>query len=134
MDTLFYDGQCSLCAAEISKLNVARGDSLRLVDIHTVTTTSADGPLANGPDMGDPSKDQLLRVLHLRRADGLWLSGADANVAAWEGTSQERLFKVLRWPILRPTVDLVYHWWAKWRYRRLYGKQYKETPYASHKS
>lgn len=112
-DTLYYDGRCSLCAAEIESLRRARDGSLALVDIH-----AADGDL--------PPRDLLLRTLHLRRADGQWLTGADANVAAWEGTDRGRLLRVLRWPVLRRAVDAVYALWARWRYRRLYGAQYRE--------
>jgi predicted DCC family thiol-disulfide oxidoreductase YuxK len=120
VDTLFYDGQCPLCAGEIQQLRETRGASLELVDIHKLKTV----PEAH------PSKDQLLRVLHLRRADGSWLTSADANVAAWEGTRQGRILTALRWPIIRPVADLVYALWARWRYRRLYGKQFAESSHA----
>jgi predicted DCC family thiol-disulfide oxidoreductase YuxK len=110
-DTLFYDGQCPLCAAEISRLREVRGSGLRVADIH-------DTPLNDTA----PDRDTLLRTLHLRRADGSWLTGADANVAAWEGTRQGRWLRILRWRPIRPVVDLVYAWWAAWRYHRLYGR------------
>ena len=109
-DTLYYDGRCSLCAAEIASLAQVRGASLNLVDIHGEQDRAGD----------TPSRDTLLRTLHLRRADGAWLTGADANVAAWEGTTRGRLLRILRWPVLRPVVDIVYARWARWRYRRLY--------------
>jgi len=117
-DTLFYDGECSLCAAEIRSLKEARGDSLALVDIHAAKDMPVD-------------RDTLLRVLHLQRSDGTWVTGADANVAAWEGTPRAGLLKVLRWPLLRHGVDLVYRAWAWWRYRRLYGAQYREEQHAA---
>ena len=113
-DTLYFDGQCPLCAGEIKHLREKRGDALALVDIHT---------LPEGSELDDvgPGSDVLLRTLHLRRADGQWLTGADANVAAWEGTRQGRFMRALRWPVLRPIVDVIYRLWAQWRYRRLYG-------------
>lgn len=107
-DTLYYDGRCPLCASEIASLGRVRGNALMLVDIH-----DSDGDT--------PPRDALLRTLHLRRADGEWLTGADANVAAWEGTARGRVLRVLRWPVLRGIVDVVYARWAHWRYRRLYG-------------
>lgn len=112
-DTLYYDGRCPLCAAEIAQLRERRGDALQLVDIHAVDSEATPNDL--------PAQDTLLRTLHLRRANGAWLTGADANVTAWEGTARGRLLRILRWPILRPVVDRVYHYWALWRYRRLYG-------------
>jgi predicted DCC family thiol-disulfide oxidoreductase YuxK len=111
-DTLYYDGQCPLCSAEIEALHTARGEALRLVDIHSLPAATSDLPAA----------DALLRTLHLRRGDGQWLRGADANAAAWEGTLRGRLLRVLRWPLLRLPVDAAYAGWARWRYRRLYGR------------
>ncbi|MEE4278740.1 MAG: DCC1-like thiol-disulfide oxidoreductase family protein [Halieaceae bacterium] len=154
-DTLFYDGRCPLCADEIEALRRIRGDELALVDVHSLPR--GQGPAAaagNGPDddavahmaLADcdgtcdadapaaagspfvPAQDRLLRSLHLRRADGSWLTGADANVAAWEGTGRGRLLTVLRWPLLRHVVDLAYAVWAYWRYYRLYGRQFEQEP------
>lgn len=110
-DTLYYDGQCPLCNAEIERLREVRGDALRVADIHEST-----------PEGDAPDRETLLKTLHLRRADGSWLTGADANVAAWEGTRQGKWLRVLRWAPLRPLVDAVYALWASWRYRRLYGR------------
>jgi len=111
-DTLFYDGRCSLCTREIARLDGLRDRSLELCDIH-----SLEAPLA----AGEPSRDALLRTLHLRTGDGRWLTGADANVAAWRHTRYGWLWGWLRWPLLRHLVDPVYDRWAAWRYRRLYG-------------
>ena len=107
-DTLYFDGACSLCAAEIESLRQERGRDLALVDVHSLDTSTEE-------------RDRLLRTLHLQRADGTWLTGADANVAAWEGTPKARLLRILRWPVLRVGVDAIYRAWAAWRYRRLYG-------------
>ena len=134
-DTLYYDGQCPLCADEIEALRRRRGDALRLVDIHESGSHEGGSPTGNATSAGDPapenpSRDELLRTLHLQRADGSWLRGADANVAAWAGTRRGRLLAVLRWPLIRHFVDLGYALWARWRYRRLYGRQYREDAHA----
>lgn len=110
-DVLYFDGQCPLCNAEMDKLRAARGDAIALQDIHRLPEETST-----------PDPETLLRTLHLRRADGSWLTGADANVAAWEGTSQGKWLGILRWPLLRHFVDLGYALWARWRYRRLYGE------------
>ena len=94
-------------------LQQARGDGLALVDIHSLDPQAL-------ADL--PARDTLLKTLHLRRGSGEWLRGADANVAAWEGTGQQRWLRMLRWPILRHIVDLAYACWASLRYRRLYGR------------
>ncbi|MEO1082343.1 MAG: DUF393 domain-containing protein [Pseudomonadota bacterium] len=123
-DTLYYDGRCPLCAAEIEALRDLRGEQLALVDIHSGAAVSPE-------DAAAPSRDELLRTLHLRRADGRWLTGADANVSAWAGTRRGAALRALRWPVIRPVVDLAYAIWAKWRYWRLYGKQFVDERHAS---
>jgi predicted DCC family thiol-disulfide oxidoreductase YuxK len=110
-DVLYFDGQCPLCNAEMDKLRAARGEAIVLQDIHELPAEAAV-----------PDHETLLRTLHLRRADGSWLTGADANVAAWEGTGHGKWLGILRWPLLRHFVDLGYALWARWRYRRLYGE------------
>ena len=109
-DTLYYDGQCPLCRREMSRLRAARGAAIALVDIHSL---GDDTPV---------DRHELLRTLHLRRADGQWLRGADANVSAWDNTDKARWLALLRWPVVRHIVDLGYRLWAAWRYRRLYGR------------
>lgn len=123
-DTLYYDGRCSLCAAEIEALRDLRGEQLALVDIHSSAALETQNSAA-------PSRDELLRTLHLRRADGRWLRGADANVVAWAGTRRGAALQVLRWPLIRHAVDLAYALWARRRYWRLYGRQFVDERHAS---
>lgn len=94
----------------MSHLRAARGAAIALVDIHSL---GDDTPV---------NRHELLRTLHLRRADGQWLRGADANVSAWDNTDKARWLAPLRWPVARHIVDLGYRLWAAWRYRRLYGR------------
>jgi len=108
--TLFYDGRCGLCAGEIQRLARLQQGTLALQDIHALED-----------ETGLPEHDVLLQTLHLRTADGHWLIGADANVAAWQHTRHGWLWRWLRWPLVRVIVDAVYRPWARWRYRRLYG-------------
>jgi len=109
--TLYYDGACPLCRTEIDRLRDAAGDVIELIDVHQMTQTN---------DL--PSKQALLKQLHLRTADGRLLVGLDANVAAWQVTSYGWLFRWLRWPGVRLVSDKVYNYWAEVRYRRRYGE------------
>jgi predicted DCC family thiol-disulfide oxidoreductase YuxK len=109
-DVLYYDGQCPLCNAEMAKLRQCADDRIELQDVHQVP----DDPAL-------PSREQLLRSLHLRSAAGGMISGLDANVAAWQHTRYGWLWRVLRWPLVKPVADRLYQFWAGIRYRRLYG-------------
>ncbi|MEM0955067.1 MAG: DCC1-like thiol-disulfide oxidoreductase family protein [Pseudomonadota bacterium] len=109
-DTLFYDGNCPLCMREVRLLTRIAGPGLALVDLHQV----ADEP-------GAPTRLEKLTTLHLLSAEGRWLTGVDATVQAWAHTRWGTLFKILRWPLLGPVADRVYAYWARKRYRRLYG-------------
>lgn len=110
-DILYYDGLCPLCVKEMDRLRDIKRDTLQLQDIHAL----GESDLAGRPD-----KDTLLRVLHLER-DGRFLTGIDANVAAWQHTRYGYLWRWLRWPLIRPVVERVYNRWARWRYDRLYA-------------
>jgi predicted DCC family thiol-disulfide oxidoreductase YuxK len=109
--TLYYDGACPLCRTEINRLRDAAGEAIALVDVHEMS-----------PIKGLPSRQALLKQLHLRTSDGRLLVGLDANVAAWQVTSYGWLFRWLRWPGVRQIADKVYDYWAEVRYRRRYGE------------
>lgn len=107
--TLFYDGRCPLCSKEIQWLEKLVGHRLHFKDIHQLNENSAY-----------PSKEVLLRRLHLRTADGQWLIGLDATAYAWSKTALGFLFKLIRiWP-MRCIADALYNYWADRRYRQRY--------------
>ncbi|MGB0238341.1 MAG: thiol-disulfide oxidoreductase DCC family protein [Cycloclasticus pugetii] len=106
--SLYYDGSCPLCSKEISVLKRLSNDGINFVDIHQIN------------DEGLPSKDNLLKRLHLRKTNGEWLVGLDANVYAWSLTHYGILFKILRiWPI-RSLADSIYNRWADQRFKKRY--------------
>jgi predicted DCC family thiol-disulfide oxidoreductase YuxK len=108
--TLYFDGACPLCSAEIDRLQQVCDGSLVAVDIH-------DPGVAAAEDV-----DALLRTLHYVTASGERLTGLDANVAAWQHTRWGFAWRWLRWPLVHPLASRVYDFWARWRYRRLYGE------------
>ncbi len=110
-DTLFYDGQCPLCAREIRTLRKLQDGDLIFADIH-----EQDGHSANLP-----SHEQLLRRLHLMAYTGEWIIGLRANVRAWSHTRFGFLFKPLLWPIVFPIASRIYERWADRRYERKYA-------------
>ncbi|WP_404366650.1 thiol-disulfide oxidoreductase DCC family protein [Marinobacter sp.] len=111
MDTLFYDSQCPLCRREIKTLQRLQSGGLTFSDIHR--------PAESGASL--PSRESLLRRLHLLKADGNWAVGLEANVQAWSHTPLGWLFRPLLWPGIRAIAGKIYERWADRRYERRYA-------------
>lgn len=111
-DTLFFDGQCPLCAREISTLQRLQRGGLAFVDVHQQP---------DSPDVQHPDREQMLRRLHLRQADGTWKIGLPATVQAWSHTRLGWLMQPLLWPGVYQLVDWLYRRWADRRFERKYA-------------
>ncbi len=103
-DTLYYDGACPICRAEVDKLTRFTGDRLAVVNIHDMLDED-----------GIPDRPRLLARLHLRTADGTWLTGLDANIRAWRHTPFRRLWELFRLPVLRRIGEWCYEFWLRRR-------------------
>ncbi|TNC80518.1 MAG: DUF393 domain-containing protein [Oleiphilus sp.] len=106
-DTLYYDGSCPLCTAEVCKLAKYTGDQLNLQDIHALETQEQSEAL--------PDKQVLLDRLHLKTANGDWLVGVEANVRAWQHTPFAGFWRILNWPVIRVFSKAAYEIWLKLR-------------------
>lgn len=62
-DTLYYDGACPLCRAEVGKLAKFTDDRLVVKDIHDLDAAEVV-----------PDKALLLSRLHPKTADGEWIT------------------------------------------------------------
>ncbi|WP_246180583.1 thiol-disulfide oxidoreductase DCC family protein [Marinobacter changyiensis] len=111
MDTLFYDGRCPLCSREITTLRRLQDGGLGFADIHEHVELAA----------ALPSRELLLRRLHLRGKDGTWIVGLRATVRAWSHTRYGFLFRPLLWPGLFSIATTVYERWADHRYDKRYA-------------
>ncbi|MEC7815788.1 MAG: DUF393 domain-containing protein [Pseudomonadota bacterium] len=109
-DTLFYDGSCPLCAREIRTLRRLQRGNLIFADVHEQREDSENLP----------SREDLLRRLHLMTWTGEWVTGLHANVRAWSHTPFGWLFKPLLWPVIHPIARRVYEGWADRRYDKKY--------------
>jgi predicted DCC family thiol-disulfide oxidoreductase YuxK len=110
--TLFYDGSCPLCSKEIRWLKKMTANRLQFADIHQLDQQEKMDSY--------PSREALLRRLHLQTDDGQWLTGLDATVYAWSLTAFGLPFKLLRVRPLRYLTDAIYNRWADRRYRQRY--------------
>ena len=107
-DTLYFDGSCPLCRREMGHLARLKSERLILQDIHEV------------PESDDiPDKAALLQSLHLRK-NGRWVTGLEANIAAWQYTRIGFLWQWLSWPIIKPVAAWCYRVWATRRYAKRY--------------
>lgn len=105
--TLYYDGDCPLCAREIHALRRrASPQRLQLVDI---SATDFD-PAALGIE-----RQALQDRLHARFADGHWVHGLDATFWSWCAAGLGRWAAPLRWRLLRPVLALVYRLFCRLR-------------------
>ena len=105
--TLYFDGECPLCAREINLLRKrASADRLNLVDISMddfqVETTGH-------------SKQTLQDRLHAQFADGQWVTGLDATLWSWRAAGLDRWAVPLTWPALRPLLELGYRLFCQLR-------------------
>lgn len=108
-DILYYDGSCPLCRREMAHLAQLKSDQLILQDIHA---------LSQANDI--PSQSALLKNLHLRRGDA-WITGLDANIAAWQYTRIGVLWRWLSWPVINPIATWCYRQWAQRRFAKRYA-------------
>lgn len=110
MDTLYYDGSCPLCAKEIRTLRKLQRGRLAFADIH------------EQEEGGDrPSREMLLRRLHLWSDEDGWVVGLRANVRAWSHTRFGPLLRPLLWPGIYALAGWIYATWADRRYQLKYA-------------
>ena len=105
-DTLYYDGACPLCSAEISKLEKFSKGDLVLQDIHELEEGTVEH-----------DKALLLSRLHLKTADGEWVTGLKANIRAWQHTPFRALWRILDWPLINRVSHWGYEFWLRQRNR-----------------
>lgn len=105
--TLYYDGDCPLCAREIQLLRQhADVQRLCLVDI------SLRDFHAESIGLTQPA---LQNLLHARFADGQWVTGLDATLWSWRAAGLGRWTAPLTWPALRPLLELGYRAFCRLR-------------------
>jgi ubiquinone biosynthesis monooxygenase Coq7 len=99
--SVYYDGGCPLCRAEIAAYQRAEGGAaLRWVDAHGC------GAAELGPGLERPA---ALARLHVRRADGTLLQGAAAFAEIWAALPRWRwLARLARLPGVLPLLELGY--------------------------
>ena len=105
--TLYFDGDCPLCAREIKLLRRrASEDRLQLVDM------SQGGFEASALGF---SHEQMQASLHARFADGRWVKGLDATLWAWRAAGLGAWAAPLTWRATRPLLSVAYRVFCRLR-------------------
>ena len=105
--TIFYDGGCPLCVAEMQHLYERNGQNkIAFEDIY------ADDFGERFPHINQQKAD---RILHGQRADGQIILGLDVTYQAWTLVGKRHWVAVLRWPIIKHVADAVYLLFARYR-------------------
>ncbi len=105
--TLYFDGDCPLCAREIQLLR-RRADEHRL-NLVDISLGDFD------PTVAGQSKQTLQNCLHARFADGQWVTGLDATLWSWRAAGLDRWAAPLTWEPLRPLLELGYRLFCRLR-------------------
>lgn len=107
--TLYYDGACRMCRAEMRSLETrdTRG-LLRFVDIAS--------PGFNEFPPGT-TREALLTVIHAVQADGTVVRSVDVFRLAYAAVGFAWVARVTRLPLLGAVCEAVYPWIARNRYR-----------------
>jgi predicted DCC family thiol-disulfide oxidoreductase YuxK len=105
--TIYYDGNCPLCRAEITFLQSRnRARLLRFVDLHDPLFGQAAEPF---------SCVQALQQIHARLDDGELLTGVRVFAEAYRRAELHTLARLLSINWLQPAWNAAYGWFARHR-------------------
>lgn len=108
MLTIFYDGQCPLCSAEMKRLKAYdQLQDLNLQDLHQADFAE------RYPHIDPIAAD---KILHGQLANGQIITGLDVTCLAWQLVGKHSWLQVLRWPLIRPLSDAAYRFFARHRH------------------
>jgi predicted DCC family thiol-disulfide oxidoreductase YuxK len=106
--TVFYDGECPLCALEMDFLRRRdRCDRLKLIDMSAPGFDASRYGLVHG---------DLDAIIHALRPDGTVLRGMDVLRSAYAAAGRGWLLRATGWRLLKPGFDAAYRGFARRRH------------------
>ena len=107
--TLYYDGACPMCRAEMHNLMLRNtGALLEFVDI------SAPGFKGQPPGV---TPQDLMALLHARRADGAVIQGVEVFRLAYAAAGLGWVSDFISLPVIGAAAERLYPWIARYRQR-----------------
>lgn len=105
--TLYFDGECPLCAREVQLLRKHADEArLLLVDI--------SGDEFDAAALGFTVED-MQASLHACFADGRWVTGLDATLWSWRAAGLGAWAAPLTWRPMRPLFEMGYRVFCRLR-------------------
>ena len=105
--TIFYDGRCALCSAEMKRLKeLDRNNRITLANIFAEDFAKNHASI-NVKDANE--------ILHGMRETGELIYGLDVTVLAWTLVGKGIWVAPLRWPIIKHLAEAAYIFFAKHR-------------------
>ncbi|RXJ71583.1 thiol-disulfide oxidoreductase [Veronia nyctiphanis] len=109
MLTIFFDGTCPLCVAEMNELRTLNtNNAIQFEDIFSENFNE------RFPDIDIQKATQ---ILHAKGEDGEIFLGLDATVKAWSTVNRKSWLRILRWPVIKIAADAAYLFFARNRYK-----------------
>ena len=107
--TIFYDGGCPLCAAEIDHLKKLNSElNLAFENIYATDFTQ------RFPHIDKQAADL---VLHGQLQSGEMIYGLEVTYQAWAMVGKRHWVAALRWHLFKQCAELGYRFFAKYRHR-----------------
>ncbi len=104
--TLFFDGHCPVCRAEMHALRARdAAGRLRFDDVRAEGFARPAGT----------TTDDLLAAIHARTGDGRLVAGVQALRLAYRAVGLGWLVAPTAWPLLRGPSERAYRWFARHR-------------------
>lgn len=120
---IYYDASCPLCREEMQA--IVASDREGRIQLHDASGPEGVDGHARAAGL---TREQLMRLIHARDAEGRWLVGVDVFVVAYGAVGLSGIARFWSHPRLRPLLDRVYPWIARarqplsrLRLNRLYG-------------
>ncbi len=120
--TVFYDGQCGLCAKEINYYKKIAPPGL--FEWQDITQTT------EGLEQVGINYIEALRYLHVIDELGYIYRGVESFLVIWKQLPRWRILAAfVGLPLIRPAVNVLYEQFAQWRFKRLNHCQLAKKEY-----